>query len=167
MKERLTDEIITQIVYAAPLHDVGKMAIPDAILSKPGKLTPEEFEIMKTHVVLGAETIKKATEELGFPSFLDMGLELCLTHHEKWNGTGYPYKIAGENIALSGRILAIADVYDALTSVRPYKEPFTHEKSVQIIEEGRGTHFDPELVDSFLVIHQDFAEICETHRNKV
>ncbi|MDR2170437.1 MAG: response regulator [Planctomycetaceae bacterium] len=167
MKERLTEEIITQIVYAAPLHDVGKMAIPDAILSKPGKLTPEEFEIMKTHVVLGAETIKKATEELGFPSFLDMGLELCLTHHEKWNGTGYPYKIAGENIALSGRILAIADVYDALTSVRPYKEPFTHEKSVQIIEEGRGTHFDPELVDSFLIIHQDFAKICETHRNKI
>ncbi|MDR3196288.1 MAG: response regulator [Planctomycetaceae bacterium] len=166
-KEHLTEEIITKIIYAAPLHDVGKMAIPDAILSKPGKLTPEEFEIMKTHVVLGAATIKNATEELGFTSFLDMGLELCLTHHEKWNGTGYPYKIAGEEIALSGRIMAVADVYDALTSVRPYKEPFTHEKSVQIIQEGRGTHFDPELVDSFLQVHQNFAEICETHKSKV
>jgi putative two-component system response regulator len=166
MKEYLTDEIITLIVYAAPLHDVGKMAIPDAILSKPGKLTPEEFEIMKTHVVLGAETIKKAVEELGFPSFLDMGLELCLTHHEKWNGTGYPYQVVGENIALSGRILAIADVYDALTSVRPYKEPFSHEKSIQIIQEGKGTHFDPELVDSFFKVHQIFAEISEAHKSK-
>ncbi|MDR2705583.1 MAG: response regulator [Planctomycetaceae bacterium] len=164
VKEFLSDEVITQIVYAAPLHDIGKMAIPDAILSKPGKLTMEEFEVMKTHVILGASTIKKATEELGFASFLDMGLELCLTHHEKWDGTGYPHKIAGENIALSGRILAIADVYDALTSVRPYKEPFSHEKSVQIIQEGKGTHFDPELVDSFLQVHQNFAKICEKHK---
>jgi putative two-component system response regulator len=164
IKPHLTEEIITKIVYASPLHDVGKMAIPDAILTKPGKLTPEEFEIMKTHVVLGAATIKKATEELGFTSFLDMGLELCLTHHEKWNGTGYPYKLSGEAIALSGRILAIADVYDALTSIRPYKEPFSHEKSVQIIVEGKGTHFDPELTDSFLQIHKNFEQICKTHQ---
>ncbi|MDR1923455.1 MAG: response regulator [Planctomycetaceae bacterium] len=167
MIELLNEETISQIVYAAPLHDVGKMAIPDAILSKPGKLTPEEFDVMKTHVILGATTIKKATDELGFPSFLDMGLVLCLTHHEKWNGTGYPNNLTGEDIALPGRILAIADVYDALTSVRPYKEPFSHEKSVQIILEGKGTHFDPDLVDSFLDVNQLFAEICNSNKSQI
>lgn len=152
-------EQIENIISAAPLHDIGKMAIPDAILLKPGPLLPEEFEIMKTHVEIGARTLRKATEELGFSSFLDMGLELCLTHHEKWNGTGYPQGLVGDAIPLSGRIMAVADVYDALTSFRPYKEPFTHEKAADIIMEGRGSHFDPDLTDVFADNAERFAEI--------
>lgn len=157
--DRLNIEMIDNIVAAAPLHDVGKMAIPDAILLKPGALTREEFDVMKTHVEIGARALRKATEELGFASFLDMGLELCLTHHEKWDGTGYPQGLAEDAIPLSGRIMAVADVYDALTSARPYKEPFSHEKAVAIIREGKGTHFDPDLIDVFCETSGHFAEI--------
>jgi putative two-component system response regulator len=152
-------ESVTQLVSAAPLHDIGKIGIPDAILLKNGKLTNEEFNIMKSHVTIGAHTLRGAVNELGFESFLDMALQICLTHHEKWDGSGYPSNLKGEAIPLTGRIMAVADVYDALTSARPYKEPFSHEKAMQIIIEGREKHFDPMLVDLFEEVADSFAEI--------
>ncbi len=159
--EELTEEKIYSIITAAPLHDIGKMAIPDAILNKPGRLTREEVELMKTHVEIGAATLRRAIDSLGFASFLDIGLELCLTHHEKWDGTGYPAHLSGEAIPLAGRIMALADVYDALTSTRPYKSPLSHEVAAAIIAEGKNHHFDPDLVDVFLRVSSRFSEIGE------
>jgi len=138
-----------EIAVVSPLHDIGKVAIPDNILHKPGKLTDEEFEIMKTHTVIGGKLLEKIYKKSN-SHYLRLGYEIAMFHHEKWNGKGYPTGIAGNDIPVSARIMALADVYDALTSKRCYKDAFPHEIAKKIIFEGRGNHFDPVIVDSFL-----------------
>jgi putative two-component system response regulator len=133
------------MLHASPMHDIGKIGIPDHILLKPGKFEPEEWEIMKTHAVIGANILEGDDSDL-----MKCAGEIALTHHEKWDGSGYPYGLSGEAIPLVGRIAALADVFDALTSVRPYKEAWTVEAAVDLIKENRGTHFDPDLVTVFL-----------------
>lgn len=154
-------EDVDLLYQAAPLHDIGKVGVPDRILLKPGRLTPEEFEEMKRHTLFGGDILRRAEKELGAISFLQVAREITENHHEKWDGTGYPRGISGEAIPLSARIMAIADVYDALRSARPYKEAFSHERSVRIIREGAGSHFDPVLVDVFLQLENRFREIGE------
>lgn len=154
------DDIYVERIYqAAPLHDIGKVGILDNILLKPDKLTAEEFAIMKTHAVIGARTLQTVRSKYPKNAFLNMGIALTHYHHEKWDGNGYPDGLAGEDIPLAARIMAIADVYDALRSKRPYKPAFTHEKSCEIILEGSGKHFDPAAVDSFRAVESEFAEI--------
>ena len=145
--------------FASALHDIGKVAISDAILLKPGKLTAEEFEIMKTHTVVGAKTLQTMLEHYPENTFIIMAIEISLSHHEKWDGSGYPENLKGKSIPLSARIMALADVYDALTSERCYKTAFSHEKSRDIILEGRGKHFDPAVIDAFLVLEDQFRDI--------
>lgn len=154
-----SEGFVEQIYHSSPLHDVGKVGIPDRILLKPGKLTPEEFEIMKKHSTIGGDTLRAADVEAGASGFLSMACEIAYYHHEKWDGSGYPEGRGGLEIPLSARIVAIADVYDALTTRRPYKEPFSHEKSVGIISEGKGKHFDPDVVDAFLSREEQVLEI--------
>ncbi len=137
------------LVVAAPLHDIGKIHIPDAVLNKPGKLTEEEFEIMKTHTTAGQELLIRAKEEIGESEYLNMAVEMAAYHHEWWNGKGYPYGISGEEIPLCARIMAIADVFDALTSRRCYKNAMPFEKAYAIIREESGTHFDPAVAEAF------------------
>ncbi|MDR3587649.1 MAG: response regulator [Desulfosporosinus sp.] len=149
------------IYYASSLHDIGKVAISDKILLKPGRLTAEEFEIMKTHTVVGAKTLQIMLEHYPENAFIKMAVEISLSHHEKWDGSGYPQNLQGPSIPLSARIMALADVYDALTSERRYKAAFSHERSRNIILEGRGTHFDPAVVDAFLVLEDQFRKIKE------
>jgi putative two-component system response regulator len=139
------DKEVQNILYAAPMHDVGKIGIPDSILMKPGKLTKEEFEIIKTHTLIGGKLLKNSKSDI-----LQLAEQIALSHHEKWNGTGYPKGLAGEEIPMIGRIVSIADVFDALTSKRPYKEPFSVEKAVDIIKKESGQHFDPEVARVFL-----------------
>jgi putative two-component system response regulator len=159
----LSDEFVENLAAASPLHDIGKVGIPDAVLLKPGRLTYEEFEIMKTHAQIGADTLLAAAGECGNNPLLEMGVEIAQFHHEKWDGSGYPTRLSGSNIPLSARILALGDVYDALTSKRVYKEAFCHEKSKAIILEGRGSHFDPNIVDAFLSVEAHFREIRQTY----
>ena len=147
------------LVSSAPLHDVGKIAISDLILNKPAKHTQEEFEIMKSHVTAGVDAIVKIMKKTKKNAYLHHALLIAGTHHEKWDGTGYPAGLKGKNIPLEGRLMAVADVYDALISVRPYKKAFTHDEACKIIEDGRGTHFDPDLVDIFLNVHEEFKRI--------
>ena len=163
-KALLTPEYIELLYKSAPLHDVCKVGIPDNILLKPGKLTDEEFEIMKGHPEIGAKALSMAEKQLGSNSFLQLAKEIALTHHEKWNGTGYPNQLVGDEIPLSGRLMALADVYDALISERVYKKAFSHEKAKSIILEGNGTHFDPELVDAFVAIEDQFVAIADKYR---
>ena len=159
--EQLDDETINEFYKSAPLHDIGKVAIPDHILLKPGRLTPDEFEIMKTHAEHGRNTIQVAEASLvGGNSFLRHAREIAYGHHEKWDGSGYPQGIAGESIPLSARLMAVADVYDALTSKRIYKPGISHEEAVRIITDGRGSHFDPVIVDAFMRIQGKFSEIA-------
>lgn len=155
----LAEEPRDELVRAAPLHDIGKVGIPDAILLKPGPLTPEERAIMETHCALGDSVLAAAEQKLCFRSFLATARELVLSHHEKWDGTGYPRKLAGGAIPLSGRIMALADVYDALRSRRPYKEPKTHEDCVAAVRSLSGTHFDPAVVEAFLRFQSEFGKI--------
>jgi putative two-component system response regulator len=155
----LDDATVELLFKSAPLHDIGKVGIPDAILLKPGKLTPEEFEVMKTHTTLGRDAIVASEKLLDEPvSFLQYAREIAYSHQEKWDGSGYPERLAGERIPLSARLMAVADVYDALISRRVYKPPIPHEQAVEIIREGRGKHFDPEVVDAFLAIQ----DACRT-----
>ena len=157
----LTDRTIELLFKSAPLHDIGKVGIPDRILLKPGKLTPEEFEIMKTHTTLGRDAIEQAERQLGTPvEFLRFAKEIAYSHQEKWDGSGYPEGLAGDKIPISARLMAVADVYDALISRRVYKAPFTHERSVEMIAEGRGKHFDPDITDAFLAIREEFQAIA-------
>ncbi|NMM42885.1 two-component system response regulator [Rhodospirillaceae bacterium KN72] len=158
----LTPEAVELLYKSAPLHDIGKVGIPDSILLKPGKLTPDEFEIMKTHPTLGAEAISAAEEGLDEKdsSFLRYAREISQYHHEKWDGSGYPFGLKGDDIPVSGRLMAVADVYDALISKRVYKPAFPHEKAVSLILEGRGGHFDPRIVDAFAEIADRFDEIA-------
>ena len=144
---------------SAQLHDVGKIAITDLILNKPGKLTAEEYEIMKTHVPVGVTAVEKIMSNSGDHAFLRHALSIVGTHHEKWDGTGYPLGLKGTNIPLEGRLMAIADVYDALISERPYKRAFSHEEASQIIESESGAHFDPVLVDIFRAVEGKFSRI--------
>jgi putative two-component system response regulator len=148
------------LVSSAPLHDVGKIAISDAILNKPGKLTVEEFELMKLHVDYGVEAIKNIERFSKEARFLTYAKTIAATHHEKWDGSGYPLGLAGNDIPLEGRMMAIADVYDALISVRPYKKAFTTSEAEQIINEGSGTHFDAQLVEIFNMVAKRFAKIA-------
>lgn len=145
----LTDSYISNMIVAAPLHDVGKIHIPDAVLNKPGKLTEEEFEVMKTHTTAGEKLITRAKEDLGESEYLNMAVEMAAYHHERWDGKGYPYGISGENIPLCARIMAVADVFDALTSKRCYKNAMPLEKAYAIIREDSGTHFDPAVTEAF------------------
>ena len=158
-KNYLTDEYIIDLVKSVPLHDIGKVGVSDSILRKPGKLTEEEFEEMKKHCDHGARVLERAEKKLSFRSFLSIGVQLALSHHERWDGQGYPFGLKGEEIPLSARIMALVDVYDALRSKRCYKESFSHEESVEIISKGRGTQFDPIIIDAFLRIKNEFMNI--------
>lgn len=145
----LTDTYMEDMIVAAPLHDIGKIHIPDAVLNKPGRLTEEEFTVMKTHTTAGEALLKRAREELGESGYLNTAVEMAAYHHEWWNGKGYPYGISGEEIPLSARIMAVADVFDALTSKRCYKDAMPLAKAYAIIREESGTHFDPAAVEAF------------------
>lgn len=159
--DEVNDEFIETIVKASPLHDIGKVGVPDMILRKPGKLTPEEFEEMKQHVIIGYETLEGIHQQYKMNAFIRLGIEITLCHHEKWDGSGYPIGLQGEQIPISARIMALADVYDALRSKRVYKESFSHDKSLEIISEGRGRHFDPFLTDIFIENNRIFRDIYD------
>jgi putative two-component system response regulator len=159
----MDDRYIDLLTKSAPLHDIGKVAIPDHILLKPGKLDTDEFERIKQHTVYGRDIIMNSTRCLGRESFLTIAQEIAYTHHEKWDGTGYPEGLKGTDIPLTGRLMALADVYDALISKRIYKPAFSHEKAVQIIASEKGRHFDPELVEVFLSCERQFHEIAVTY----
>ena len=152
---------VENISKASPLHDIGKVGIKDDILLKPGRLTPEEFEIMKTHVDIGYETLSKAYKTYPGNIYLQIGTDIAKYHHEKWDGSGYMQNHKGEDIPLSARIMALSDVYDALRSRRVYKEPFSHDKTYGIIVEGKGSHFDPAIVDVFIDRHKEFEEVYD------
>ena len=159
-KDFMDDETIELLYKSAPLHDIGKVGVKDSILLKPGKLTDEEFEEMKMHTTFGRDAISAATNKLGSNSFLRYAEEIAYTHQEKWDGSGYPQGLKNDNIPISGRLMALADVYDALISRRVYKAPFTHSKAVEIIREGKGTHFDPDMLDAFLEIHEKLRKVA-------
>ncbi len=151
-REYITEEYIQDLYTSSILHDIGKVGIQDAILLKPGALTPEEFAIIKQHPVMGGDVIAEIENHIQGRSFYALGREIARYHHEKWDGSGYPEGLQGEEIPLSARITALADVYDALTSERPYKDASSHEEAVRVIKSGRGTQFDPEVVDAFVRI---------------
>jgi putative two-component system response regulator len=160
----LSPVYINLLFKSAPLHDIGKVGIPDRILLKPGRLTPEEFEIMKTHTTLGRDAIQAAEDRLGMRvEFLTLAKEIAYGHQEKWDGSGYPEGSAGDAIPVSSRLMAVADVYDALISRRVYKEPFPHAKAVEIMAEGKGRHFDPDILDAFLDLQDEFRAIAARH----
>jgi putative two-component system response regulator len=159
-KDFLTDKVVELLYKSAPLHDIGKVGVSDNILLKAGKLTDEEFAEMKKHTTYGRDAIDVQLKKLGPNSFLNYARELAASHQEKWDGSGYPDGLAGDAIPIEGRLIAIADVYDALISKRVYKPPFPHSKAVTIIKEGRGSHFDPDMVDAFLELVEKFREIA-------
>ena len=159
--DQIDPEFIESVAKASPLHDIGKVGIPDRILLKPGRLTPEEFEIMKTHVNIGCETLAGVAAEYKNNAFILTGMDIALCHHEKWDGSGYPNQLKGEEIPISARIMALADVYDALRSKRVYKPGYSHEKSMEIIVQGRGQHFDPLLVDILQQNEEAFRRIFD------
>lgn len=164
--EKITkDWSLDFLIQCSQLHDVGKISIPDNILMKPGKLTDEEFGIMKTHTTIGVDILEKIELTSKDDDFLKHAKLFAGTHHEKWNGSGYPYRLKSEEIPLQGRIMAIADVYDALISKRPYKEPFEHEKAVNIIKEGSGNHFDPVLTNLFIEFSDEFYEMSQKYQD--
>ncbi|WP_234418515.1 HD domain-containing phosphohydrolase [Dongshaea marina] len=162
-RNELNEESIELIFKSAPLHDIGKVGIPDAVLLKPGKLTDEEWQIMKQHPQIGKLALERAEEQLGSNSFLRYAGEIALSHHEKWDGSGYPEGLVGEEIPLSARLMALADVYDALISKRVYKEAFSHQKAREIILEGEASHFDPLVVTAFIACEAEFRAIAEAH----
>lgn len=171
-RDQIDSDYIRTIYLTSPLHDIGKVGIPDHVLLKPGRLTPEEFEIMKQHSVIGSQTLEAALESHPSAEFLRFARDIAWSHHEKFNGKGYPRGLVGEQIPLCGRIVAVADVYDALTTKRVYKPAFSHEKARGIIIEGRGQDFDPDVVDAFLSCEDQFIAVkqqldsgVETHQN--
>ena len=165
--DELNDRCIDLLFKSAPLHDIGKVGIPDSILLKPSRLDPAEFEIMKTHTTLGRDAIVHAEQALGHEvPFLRFAKEIALSHQEKWDGSGYPEALVGEAIPLSARLMALADVYDALISKRVYKAAFTHEDSVRMILEGSGTHFDPNVAQAFQAVQEDFRQIAARYRDE-
>ena len=163
-RDFLNDETIDLLFKSAPLHDIGKVGIPDRILLKPGRLTPEEFEIMKTHCQLGRDAIQHAEDQLGIQvDFLHYAKEIAYSHQEKWDGSGYPQGLAGDAIPISARLMAVADVYDALISRRVYKEGMPHAQAIAIICQGRGQHFDPDMVDAFVTLSEQFQAIVQRY----
>jgi putative two-component system response regulator len=162
----ISESWIQTVVKTAALHDIGKVGIPDGILLKKGRLTPDEREIMETHPAIGGDTLLELREEMGGGGpFLSRAIEITMGHHEKWDGTGYPFGIKGEAIALSARLVAVADVYDALVSKRVYKPGLSHEDACRLIKEGAGQHFDPRVVEAFLARQDDFIRIADTMRD--
>lgn len=159
-KMGLSEKLVESILYAAPMHDVGKIGIPDSILLKPGELTSDEFEIMKQHTLIGGKILENSKT-----GFIRLGEIIALTHHEWWNGNGYPKGLKEREIPLEGRIIAVADVFDALTTKRPYKKPFPLDVSFRIIAENRGRQFDPEVVDAFFAIESEILEIRKKYRD--
>ncbi|MCZ7583813.1 MAG: two-component system response regulator [Deltaproteobacteria bacterium] len=157
----MSEEESRVILHAAPMHDIGKIGIPDMILLKPGKLTAEEWDVMRRHPVIGKQILEGSDFEI-----IQCGEIIAWTHHEKWDGSGYPRGLAGKEIPLVGRVAAIADVFDALTSKRPYKEPFPVERAHQIIREGRGTHFDPDVVDAFFEVQAQIRDVKERYQDE-
>ncbi|MCQ8104753.1 response regulator [Methylomonas sp. SURF-2] len=166
-RESVTQEFTEDLIRSSPLHDIGKVGIPDAILKKPGRLTAEEFEIMKNHAAIGGDTLRAVYERYPSQSFIKRGMEVAYCHHEKWNGSGYPMGLKGESIPLAARILALVDVYDALSSRRVYKLPFPREQVKIIIQEGCGTHFDPDIVAAFLAAEDAFNQIAKQYADIV
>ncbi|MDA8230597.1 MAG: response regulator [Magnetospirillum sp.] len=160
----VNDRFIENIYSASPLHDIGKVGVPDHVLQKPGKLTDDEWNAMKTHAVIGAETLRAVDAQHPGNAFIRMGIEIAEGHHEKWDGSGYPHGLAGEAIRLSARIVALGDVYDALTSKRCYKSAFSHEKATDIILSSSGSHFDPDIVRVFLRREAEFRKIRLTYQ---
>ncbi|TWT94264.1 HD-GYP domain-containing protein [Neorhodopirellula pilleata] len=162
------DEEFAELVFqTSPLHDIGKVGIPDSILLHPGKLTAEQFDIMKTHTTIGADCLAGAIERSPQAKFLQMAYKIALCHHEKYDGSGYPNGLSGEEIPIEARIVAIADVYDALRTKRVYKPAFSHEKTLEIIVQDSGTHFDPHLVALFQNVHRQFEAIADRFEIKV
>ncbi|OQW88204.1 MAG: two-component system response regulator [Rhodoferax ferrireducens] len=160
----LDNHTIGLLFKSAPLHDIGKVGIPDRILLKPGKLTPQEFEVMKTHTTLGRDAIEHAEQMLGTEvAFLKIAKEIAYSHQEKWDGSGYPQGLKGDQIPISARLMALADVYDALISRRIYKEPISHDAAAGIISITGGRHFDPDVVEAFLAIQDTFKAIALTY----
>ncbi|PLX95767.1 MAG: two-component system response regulator [Desulfuromonas sp.] len=173
-REELTEKGRQLIAKAAPLHDIGKVGIPDEILLKPARLTPEEFEVMKTHSKIGGDALAKATQRVleshpddqedaesrGSLAFLEIAQQIALYHHERWDGNGYPEQLVGEAIPLAARLMALVDVFDALSCKRPYKQPFPMDETIAIIREERGRQFDPDVVDAFLALQNKFIEIA-------
>ena len=166
--KQLDSNAVQLLFKSAPLHDIGKAAIPDYILLKQGKLSPEEWAIMKRHTEFGRAAIAQAEREVGeSASFLRYAREIAYSHHEKWDGSGYPQKLAGEAIPLSARLMAVADTYDALISKRLYKPPFTHRQAIEVIAEGSAKHFDPNIADALLEIEGEFQKIAQRYRDKL
>ena len=164
----LNDHMIELLYKCAPLHDIGKIGIPERILFKPGKLTDGEFEIIKGHAALGRKAIEGAERRLGMRvRFLNVAKDMAYSHHEKWDGSGYPEGLTGDAIPVTGRLMALADVYDALTSRRIYKAAFTHEQACSSIVQERGRHFDPDMVDAFIEIAEDFRTIATNYPDPV
>ena len=161
--EKRGKNYIETMALASSLHDIGKVGIPDSVLLKPGHFTGEEREIMETHAALGGDCLKAIGKQLGDDDFLQLARDIAYGHHEKWDGSGYPFGIAGDAIPISARIVALADVYDALRSRRPYKNPMPHEKAKAIIIEGRGSHFDPQVVDAFIQCEELFVEVSQRY----
>jgi putative two-component system response regulator len=162
-RDVLTPESIAHIARSAPLHDIGKVAIPDHILLKPGRHTPEESVIMRGHAMAGWEMLRRAAGRLGEDhDFLDHAMDIARCHHEKWDGSGYPDGLIGDAIPLSARLMAVADVYDALISRRPYKAAFSHDQAAAILDEGNGSHFDPEIIAAFHDLTDQFKQIAAT-----
>ncbi|MBR5348559.1 MAG: HD-GYP domain-containing protein [Lachnospiraceae bacterium] len=163
--DQITDQFMYDVFHSAPLHDVGKIGVSDLILNKPGKLTDEEFEEMKKHTLIGEEIMNKVIEAVPNSGYLTEARNLAGGHHEKWNGKGYPRGLAGEEIPLSARIMAVADVFDALISKRVYKPPFTIEKALSIIKEDAGSHFDPLVAEAFLAEEEEVRKVAEAFGN--
>jgi putative two-component system response regulator len=162
---QLDRDTIDLLYQSAPLHDIGKVSTPDAVLLKAGRLTPDEFEIMRQHTTRGGDALANIERNLGKNSFLRIAREIAYGHHEHWDGNGYPQGINGADIPLPARIMALADIYDALVSKRVYKPAMSHEQAVTIICEGRGTHLDPDVVDAFLAVQSEFINICEQFKD--
>ncbi len=155
----VTDDFIHQLHRSSPLHDIGKVGIPDVVLLKPAALTDAEFKIMQRHTTIGGDTLRSVIETHTGHTFLVMAMEIAYSHHERWDGGGYPNGVAESKIPIAARIVTLADAYDAITSQRPYKQPFDHQEAVRRITRDRGLHFDPLLVDAFLACHKDFETI--------
>jgi response regulator RpfG family c-di-GMP phosphodiesterase len=159
-RDYLDDVAVDLLFRLAPLHDIGKVGVPDQILLKPDRLTPDEYDEMKRHTLYGSQTIRLASNLMGGDSFLQMADEIALSHHERWDGTGYPSGLKGEETPVPGRLMAVADSYDAITSGRGYVQAYSHEEAVRILSAERGTHFDPDVVDAFLEAQDEFRGIA-------
>jgi len=164
--DKLTAKIIDMLVRAAPLHDIGKIGVPDTVLKKSGKLTPEEMSEMQNHTQYGRAALVKAERDIGATPYLEMAKQIAYCHHEKWDGSGYPEGLSGVNIPLPARLMAIADVYDALISKRYYKEAYTHEAAIEFIQQHQGSYFDPRIVEVFVKNSNEFRDIANRYSDK-